>query len=229
MNTLVNVGRYHLVDRFTWLALPWGIMAFSFLVNIGVALAVPTGPRGIYTGGLVSLYVFMLICGSLSMTRALPFGLMMGISRRTYYAGTALLVLTLAVVYGLGLTLLQVVERATDGWGLTLHYFRIPWIMDGPWYETWLTSFVLLVAFVLYGMWYGLVFRRWSLPGLVAFIAAQIVVGLLAVVAVSATHSWSGVGHFFTTVTALALTGVLAVIALAMGFGGLGTVRRVTI
>ena len=229
MNTLVNVGRYHLIDRFTWLALPWGIMAFSFLVNIGVALAVPTSSRGIYTGGLVSLYVFMLLCGSLSMTRSLPFGLMMGISRRTYYAGTALLVLTLGVVYGLGLTLLQVVERATDGWGLNLHYFRIPWIMDGPWYETWLTSFVLLVVFVLYGMWYGLVFRRWSVPGLVAFIAAQIVVGLLAVVAVSATHSWSGVGHFFTTVTALALTGVLAVIALAMGFGGLTTVRRVTI
>ena len=229
MNTLVNVGRYHLVDRFTWLALPWGIMAFSFLVNIGVALAVPASPDGIYTGGLVSLYVFMLLCGSLSMTRSLPFGLMMGISRRTYYAGTALLVLTLGVVYGLGLTLLQLVERATNGWGLNLHYFRIPWIMDGPWYETWLTSFVLLVAFVLYGMWYGLVFRRWSVPGLVAFIAAQILVALLAVIAVSATGSWSGVGHFFTTVTALAVTGVLAVVALAMGFGGLTTVRRVTI
>ena len=53
-------------------------------------------------------------------------------------------------------------------------------------------------------MWYGLVFRRWSVPGLVAFIAAQILVALLAVVAVSATHSWSAVGHFFTTVTALA-------------------------
>ncbi len=229
MNTLVNVGRYHLVDRITWLALPWGIMAFSFLVNIGVALAVPASPDGIYTGGLVSLYIFMLLCGSLSMTRSLPFGLMMGISRRTYYAGTALLVLTLGVVYGLGLTLLQLIERASNGWGLNLHYFRIPWILNGPWYETWLTSFVLLVAFVLYGMWYGLVFRRWSVPGLVAFIAAQILVALLAVIAVSATGSWSGVGHFFTTVTALAVTGVLAVIALAMGFGGLTTLRRVTI
>ncbi|HZC62273.1 MAG TPA: hypothetical protein VE464_11610 [Streptosporangiaceae bacterium] len=229
MNTLVNVGRYHLVDRITWLALPWGIMAFSFLINIGVALAVPTVPQGIYTGGLVSLYIFMLICGSLSMTRSLPFGLMMGISRRTYYAGTALLVLTLGVVYGLGLTLLQLIERATNGWGLNLHYFRIPWILNGPWYETWLTSFVLLVAFVLYGMWYGLVFRRWSVPGLVAFIAAQILVALLAVVAVSATGSWSGVGHFFTTVTALAVTGVLALVALAMGFGGLTTLRQVTI
>jgi hypothetical protein len=49
------------------------------------------------------------------------------------------------------------------------------------------------------------------------------------VIAVSATGSWSGVGHFFTTVTALAVTGVLALVALAMGFGGLTTLRRVTI
>jgi hypothetical protein len=89
MNTLVNVGRYHLVDRFTWVAMPWGIMAFSFLVNIGVSLAAPAGSHGIFTGGLASLYVFLLLCGALTMTRALPFG-MMGISRRAYYADTAL-------------------------------------------------------------------------------------------------------------------------------------------
>jgi hypothetical protein len=219
MNTLVNVGRYHLVDRITWVAVPWAIMAFSFLVNVVISGSVPTGPHGNYTGGLVTIYIFLLICGSLSMTRSLPFGLMLGVSRRTYYLGTALLVLALGVVYGLGLTLLQLVERATDGWGLRLHFFRIPWIMDGPWYETWLTSFVLL----------GLVFRRWNLPGLVAFIAAQILVALLVVVAVSMTHNWSAFGHFFTTVTALALTGVLAVLAAAMGLGGLSTIRRVTV
>ncbi len=68
----------------------------------------------------MSLYVFMLICGSLSMTRSLPFGLMMGVSRRVYYAGhQPCSVLTLGVVYGLGLTLLQLVERATNGWGVS--------------------------------------------------------------------------------------------------------------
>ncbi|PZS40536.1 MAG: ABC transporter permease [Pseudonocardiales bacterium] len=229
MKTLVNVARYHLVDRVTYLALPWGIMTFSFLVNVVIDALVPPTPHGYYTGGLVTIYVFLLICGALSMTRALPFGLMLGVSRRTYYLGTALLVAVLGVVYGLGLTVLQVVERASGGWGFRLHFFRIPWIMDGPWYETWLTSFVLLVLFFLYGMWYGLVFRRWSVLGLVAFIAAQILVALLVVVAVSLTHDWSAVGHFFTTVTALALTGVLAVVAAAMGLGGLITIRRVTV
>ncbi len=229
MNTLVNVARYHLVDRVTFVALPWGIMAFSFLVNVVVSATVPTGPHGIYTGGLATIYVFLLLCGVLVMTRSLPFGLMLGISRRTYYLGTALLVVALGAVYGLGLTLLQAAERATGGWGLSLHFFRIPWIMDGPWYETWLTSFVLLVTCFLYGMWYGLVYRRWNVPGLVAFVAAQVLVALLAVVAVSATHNWAAVGQFFTTLSVLALTAVLAVVAAAMGLGGFTTMRRVTI
>src|SRR5690348_3912940 len=135
MKTLVNVARYHLVDRITYVALPWGILAFSFLINVAIAAMAPNQPLGgIKTGGLVSIYVFLLVCGVVSMTRELPFGLMLGVSRRGYYLGTALLVLALGIAYGLALTVLQVLERASGGWGFSLHYFRVPWIMDGPWY-----------------------------------------------------------------------------------------------
>jgi hypothetical protein len=229
MKTLVNVARYHMVDRLLYLAWPWGILAFSFMVNLVIAALAPAGQAGNYTGGLVSIYCFLLVCGALSMTKMLPFGLMMGVSRRAYYLGTALLVAVLGVAYGLALTVLQAAERATGGWGVSLHFFRVPWIMNGPWYQTWATSLVLLVLFFLYGMWYGLVYRRWSLPGLVTFIAAQVLVALAAVVAVSLTHDWAAVGHFFSTAGAPALTGVLAAVALAMGLGGFSTMRRVTV
>jgi hypothetical protein len=78
-------------------------------------------------------------------------------------------------------------------------------------------------------MWSGLVYRRWNVVGLVTFIAAQVLVVLAVMVAVSATSNWAAVGHFFTTLTALALTGVLAAVAVALGLGGLTTIRRVTI
>ncbi|HEV8275901.1 MAG TPA: hypothetical protein VGQ26_09420 [Streptosporangiaceae bacterium] len=77
--------------------------------------------------------------------------------------------------------------------------------------------------------WYGLVFRRWSMPGLVAFIAAQVLVILAAVVVVSITDNWPAVGHFFVTLTAPALTGVLAALAVALGLGGFTSIRRVTV
>jgi len=229
MKTLVNVARYHLVDRITYVALPWGILAFSFLINLAIAAMAPTQPGGMKTGGLITIYVFLLICGVLSMTRELPFGLMLGVSRRGYYLGTALLVLALGIVYGLALTALQALERASGGWGLSLHYFRVPWIMDGPWYQTWVSSFVLLVLFFLYGMWYGLVFRRWGIVGLGTFVVAQMLVALAVVAVVTLTHNWPAFGHFFTSVQAPALTGVLAALTIVLGLGGFSTIRRATI
>jgi hypothetical protein len=229
MKTLVNVGRYHLVDRLTYVAVPWAILAFSFVINLAIAAMAPRQPGGMYTGGLVSIYVFLLVCGVLSMTRELPFCLMLGVSRRGYYLGTALLVLALGLANGLVLTAAQALERASGGWGSSLHFFRVPWIMDGPWYQTWLTSFVLLVLFFLYGMWYGLVYRRWNVVGTVSFVVAQMLVALAVVAVVTLTHDWTAFGHFFTTVQAPALTGVLAALTVALGLGGFSTLRRATI
>jgi hypothetical protein len=229
MKTLVNVARYHLVDRIAYVAVPWAILAFSFLINLAIAVMAPRPAGGIYTGGVVSIYVFLLICGVFSMTRELPFGLMLGVSRRSYYLGTALLVLALGVAYGLALTALQALERASGGWGLSLHYFRVPWIMDGPWYQTWVTSFVLLVLFFLYGMWYGLVYRRWNLIGMLTFVGAQMLVVLAVAALLTLTHSWTAFGHFITTMRSPALTGVLAAFSVVLGFGGFGTIRRAAI
>src|SRR5262252_8431860 len=230
MKTLVNVARYHLVDRIGYVALPWGILAFSFLINLAVAAMAPSQPvGGIQTGGLVAIYIFLLICGALSMTRSLPFGLMLGVSRRGYYLGTALMVVLLSAVYGLGLTVLQAIERATGGWGQGVHFFRVPWILDGPWYQTWVTSFVLLVLFFLYGMWYGLVYRRWGVVGLTTFVVAQMLVALAVVAAVTLTHHWTAFGHFFTTVQAPALIGVLAALTIVLGLDGFSTLRRAAI
>jgi hypothetical protein len=229
MKTFVNVARYHLVDRLTYVMVPWAVLVFSFLINLAIAAMAPRQPGGMFTGGLVTIYVFLLICGVLSMTRELPFALMLGVSRRGYYLGTALLVLALGVAYGLALTVLQAIERASGGWGLSLHYFQVPWIMNGPWYQTWVTSFVLLVLFFLYGMWYGLVYRRWNVVGLVTFAAAQVLVVLAVVAAVTLTHNWTAFAHFFTAVRGAALIGVLAALTIALGLGGFGTIRRATI
>ena len=68
MKTLVNIARYHLVDRMAFLALPWVFLAFSFLVNLVIAGLVPVGPGGYYTGGLATFYCFLFVCGVLSMT-----------------------------------------------------------------------------------------------------------------------------------------------------------------
>jgi hypothetical protein len=230
MSPVINVVRYHLVDWMLYVALPWTFGTFAFLVNLVIFAIVPTPESGAFhTAGLVTFYVWLFIPAVLTVSRALPFGLALGLSRRTYYLGTIVLMLGLTAAYALGLTGLQVVERATNGWGVAMHFFRIPWLLDGPWYVTLLTSFVLLALVFIYGMWSGLVYKRWYVVGLSAFIASQILVLLAGAVAITWLDLWSRVGEFFGTLSILGLTGVLAVVVAALTVGGFTTIRRVAV
>jgi hypothetical protein len=229
MNTLVKVARYHLVNRFGFLLLPTGILTFVFLVCLITFWAIAPPASGSHVGALASIFVIFFVLGVSSVAQSLPFGLSLGLSRRSYYLGTVLLVIGLAAAYGLLITLLQEAERATGGWGVHLHFFRVTYLLDGRWYLTWLTSFVGLVLLFVFGMWFGLVWRRWNLVGLAIFLAAQITVLLVAALAVTWAHVWNGVGHFFTVLSSSGLTDVLAVLAGVLMLGGLASMRRITV
>ena len=230
MRTWRDVARYHLVVPWLVLGLPWAILAISFIVNLVIFSLVPQGHAAHNdTGGVASIYVFFLVIGVSSIGRSLPFGLALGVSRRSFYAGTTLLGAALALVDGLALTVLQAIERATDGWGANMHFFQVSYILDGPWYLTWLTSSVALALLWVWGMWFGIVYRRWNLFGSVAFIAAQVSVVVVAVLIVTWADAWSGFGHFFTGLTAAGLTGLLAGLAALLLAGGHATIRRATV
>jgi hypothetical protein len=228
-STLAKVARFHLVDRTSYTALPWAVLAFDFVVWLVLAASAGGHNTQIPTGALGAIYLFFLIAGALSIFRSLPFAFALGVSRRSYYAGTVLLAVGLAAVYGLALAMLQVIEQATGGWGVGLHFFRVAYILPGPWYLTWLTSFVLLALMFVYGMWFGLIFRRWNLLGLLAFAAAQVIVLGAGVVIASRAHAWPTISHFFITLSAAGLTGLLAALAVALLAGGYATMRRVTV
>jgi hypothetical protein len=231
MNTLLNIPRYHLVQRFNYLVLPGAIVAFVFLVDFLILELTPAGHGGgnRYVGGLASVVVLLFVFGTQSVARALPFGLSLGASRRTFYSGTALLALALGVVGGLAIAVLQAVERATGGWGISMGFFRVPYLLEGPWYLTWVTSLVVLTLGFVSGMWFGLVYRRWNLLGLVAFIAGQVTVLLAGALITTWWHAWSSVGHFFTTLSASGLTGLLAAVTVVLVAGGYATMRHVNV
>lgn len=230
MNTYLNVARYHLVQRFNFLILPWTVLGFAFAVDVVVLALTPAGHSAHrYVGGLASIFVVVFVLGLQSVAQSLPFGLALGVSRRSYYLGTALLATGLAAVGGVVVTVGQAIERPTGGWGLNMEYFRVPYILDGSWYVTWLTSFVGLMLLFVYGLWFGLVYRRWGLVGLVAFVAAQISVLVAGAVVVTWTDAWHAVGHFFTALSADGLTGLLAALTAVLFAAGFTTMRRLTV
>jgi hypothetical protein len=225
-----NVARYHLVQRFNFLVLPPAVLVFVFFVDMVILALTPVGhSHNRYVGGLGCILVILFLLGLQSVSRSLPFGLTLGLSRRSYFIGTALLAGIVGVAYGLVLTGLQAIERATGGWGMTMGFFRVPYLLQGPWYQTWLTSFVALTLLFVYGMWFGLVSRRWGLIGVVSFGAAQVIVLLVGAVLATWTHAWHDIGHFFAVLSATGLTGLLAALTLVLFVGGFATMRRVTV
>ena len=226
MNAMIRVARYHLVTPVMFLGLPWAVLAAVFAVDVARR-------GGNFSGGLAVMFLLFFVTGVQRVGRWLPFGLALGATRRSFYAGTALLGVSMSLVSGLVLAGLQAIERATGGWGLSITFFRVPYILNGPWYATWLTSFVGLAALFVYGMWYGIVNRRWGMLGLLAFIAVQVLVAL----AVSFACSRAGVGPlrlrpagvYPATLTALELTGVIAALTVVCLAGGQATIRRVTV
>lgn len=227
MNTWIKVARYHLVRPANYLLLV-GILPFSFGVG---AVTAGRSPGHDAAGYMLSFFSYFVVLGTQSISRSLPFALTLGVSRRSFHSGTALLGTALAAVSGLVLTVLQAIERATDGWGLSIRFFRVPYLLNGPWYATWLTSAVVLFALFVYGMWCGIVYSRWGMLGAVAFVAAQVIVVAAGSVVVGFEH-WhvmSTAGGSFAGLTALGLTGVVAALAVLLVAGGQATIRRATV
>jgi hypothetical protein len=231
-NTLVKVARYHLLGGWiVFIAAPWVVLAINFaLYAAGAGVAKPPPPGQFYGSGAVfAIYICFAIPGVMGIIRSLPFALSLGVSRRAYYAGTALLGTGLAAVYGLALAVLAVIERATTGWGVHLSFFQVSYILAGPWYLTWLTSFAGLAVVFVYGMWFGLIYWRWDVAGLLVFAAAQVIAGGAGALAATRTGAWPAIGRFFTTLGAAGLTGVIAALAVVLLAGGYTTMRRVTV
>ena len=227
MSSWINVARYQMVQRFNYVTVPWVALALLFAVQWAVIAML--GTRDIQLTGLVAIYAVFFIAGAGNVARSLPFGLALGLSRRSYYLGTVLLALALAVADGLLLAGLQEIERATGGWGLGMHFYRVDYILDGAWYLTWLTSFVALSLAFVYGMWWGLVHLRWRRLGIRAFVVVQIAVLLSIGLAADRFGSWPSIGRFFGDLTATGLTGFGAIVAATLIAGGYVTIRRTAV
>jgi hypothetical protein len=227
MSTWINVARYQMVQRFNYVTLPWIALAALFAAQWAVVAML--GMRDIQLTGLVAIYAVFFIAGAGNVALSLPFGLALGLSRRAYYTGTVLLALVLAAADGLVLAGLQEIERATGGWGLGMHFYRVDYVLDGVWYLTWLTSFVALSLAFVYGMWWGLVYLRWRRLGIRAFVVAQIAVLLSIGLAADRFGSWPNIGRFFSDLTAPGLTGVGALVVAALIAGGYVAIRRTAV
>lgn len=197
-----NVVRLHLVDKRTYIGIPWLIVAASFVITallsnmVGYA-AESTGADitdETYFWGVLAPQWYLLVVAVQSISYSFPFALGYSVTRRDFYLGTSLLFLLISTGNAVAFTLLGQIERATDGWGINTRLFTTLWFGRDEWYVDLLAYFVLQMLVFFVGASIATVYMRWRMRGMVVFwiSLAAVVVGILG--AITYSNGWPAVG-----------------------------------
>lgn len=228
MTHIWNVTRLHLVNRFTYLWLPWIILGSAFAITLSIwaiirSMGVTDGVDGTsstpqVSGALLSILTYLLVASVMAINFTFPFALGFSVTRRDFYAGTALTFVLISAVNTVPLTLLAAVEQATNGWGLNGLLFTAPWMGGGNAAEHFLGFFALQLLFCFVGAAIATIYMRWRINGMVIFWIAGGVLLVGAFALVVYTNSWAAIGSWFL---ATGTTGAAAWSLLVTAFAGL--------
>jgi hypothetical protein len=194
MKRIASVMAMYSRDHMSWFILPWGIVGSSFIINLIIASLVG-GKTAIYTGGLSSIYIYMLVVGVVSVAGTFPFAVGFSVRRKDYFLGTVAMAVAVSAVFAILIWLLSLIEaNLIRGWGVDLHFFHLPYVSDGPLPVQLWTFFVVMVLMYFLGFFPGSVYQRFGRTGMFTLFG---VAGLLLSVFSLLSTYWNWWGAIF--------------------------------
>ncbi|WP_211747996.1 hypothetical protein [Paenibacillus sp. Marseille-Q4541] len=195
MPAIRNVMRTHLVDHWLWLFVPTIVLMSSFLTNLVVSMFIGS----FTTGGLASIYFFVMSIGMAVIPLNFSFSLGFGVRRKDYFLGTVSLFFLSSLLVSVGLTLLRQIEHLTSGWGTGLHFFDLPFLSSFSFLHLALLNFVVISHMFLLGFLISSIARRYG--GLILTALLLLVVIVLGVAGVLVTYweYWDEFGRWVMT------------------------------
>ena len=237
LGRILNVVRLHLTNPWTTIILPWFILIAILLANIAIWWLIlsntPTANiadvrEGLgYSGASTYIFVYIMVVAVQAIAVTFPFALGYGVTRRDYYLGTALTFLGLSAMFSVGLTILSLIEEATDGWGLGGRMFTTFYYGDG-WPQRMFIYFAAFLFFFFVGMAAASIWVRWKSNGLVAFFLGLGVLVIGGAALLTVTESWGAFGSFFATAGFVGSFAWSLVISAIAAIGGFFVLRRAT-
>jgi hypothetical protein len=200
MNRITTFAKTQLMDRFAWLGLPWIILACSFVINVVIGLLID---EPVYSGGIASIHIYMLVLGVTCVTQTFPFAIGFSVRRADYFLGTAASIGIVSLANAVMLWLLGIVELATDGWAIGVHFFHLPYMNAGTAIEQIWFQFAVMVCCFYVGCLSSSIHRRFGKTGLFGFFIALSAAGTVASYLIGYYDKW---GAVFETLAGLAAT-----------------------
>ncbi|MEO9247044.1 hypothetical protein ABDK96_05080 [Citricoccus nitrophenolicus] len=229
-NPILRVVRLHFVDRMQMIWVPIimlaSVAALCVVIMVVLQAFTPGTAEELSEGfrynqaALWSWPGFIVTIGVYAYARTMPFAIgMMGSTRRHYWAGTTLWILVESVYLSALVGVFLLLEQATGHWFTGARMFDVYALGNGHLGLTLLLSFAMAAACLSVGAGLAAVYLRWGQYGVMAGIAAilVIVLGTLALVLASDLD----VATFFTTnliEKASALLLVIAALATAVSW-----------
>ena len=233
-----NVVRLHLVDRNTYIGIPWLIVGVAFVITIFIAQIV-----GFTTGGLgtqdaidgqrfswavLSPQWYLVVVGVQAISFGFPLALGYGVTGRDFYLGTALLFVLISAGNAVAFAALTSLEQVTEGWWIDTYMFNALWFgLNGFWVDL-LAFFVVQLLVFFIGASIATIYMRWRMPGMLVFWSSLALLTAGTVTLITLTSSWPPVAEWFAAQGIAGLFTWALLPAAIAGFGGFLALRRAT-
>ncbi|WP_438349057.1 hypothetical protein ACP8HI_26525 [Paenibacillus sp. FA6] len=161
----MSVLKMHSRDKNMWFYVPLLVLLFSFTINLLVSL-LPNIGTTIYTGGIISIFIYMFVMGTITLPQTFPFALGLSITRRDFFLGTTAMSTIVSATMAFLLCISSQLERVTDHWGGSLHFFDMPYLNDGTIFEQFCIYFIMIMNMYFIGLLISSMHRRFGGMGL---------------------------------------------------------------
>lgn len=195
MNRVNQVVKLQFINKKLWFTIPWVILGVNFLINYVIALSLNTDET-MNTGSITSIYIYTFVAGTLTLKETFPFAIGLSIRRKDYFIGTTLTVFFVNIISSLGLGLLSAFEEASNGWGVSLHLFKIGIFSDVSFLGMLGIHFSILIHLYFLGFAISSLYRRWGSIAMYTFFTASLVMGTVASYAMTYFGKWTDLGNW---------------------------------
>jgi hypothetical protein len=201
-NRIAGVMRIHLRDKWGWILLPWIIIFSSFFINLIIAY---TTQDEITTGGLSSIYIYMMIIGALGVHQSFPFAIGFSVRRKDYFLGTTATIGVLSAINGVLLWLLAAIESQSNGWRVGLHFFELPYLSEGSVIGQIWINFSMMICLFFLGFVIACLYRKFGRAGLNIFFISLLLLITIGGYLMTSYDLWKDLFDWFGDISAVEL------------------------
>lgn len=227
MNSIMPVMKIHTKEKWGWFYIPWIILPFSFFINLIIGI-VTGGTEPIYTGGMFSIFIYMLIAGIGTM-QMFRFAIGLSVRRKDFYLGTMGMFISVSAGNSIVLLILSIAEKISGSWGVSLHFFHLPYLNDGSLIEQFFIYFILMMNMLFLGFAIASIFQRFGRSGLLVFLGVLFIIITAISFIFTYFEKWGTVFHWVAGHSAFGLSLWMIPVVLLYMFVSYLLLKRATV